>query len=947
MIEDGLDRQNIATLYKRFMTVNDDRMERMRGELADRQQLFMDILPLLFHSNHPMLPGFVSRQTPARVAKFKPTKHDVLVGKMVAKSFTISYDPSAVDDIYGIYIMGSVGTIAQSGRSDLDIWICYRPGLKNNQLEELRKKCDKISSWAAESRLEVHFFLMDHEDFKAQKLSELDTESSGSAQHLLLLDEFYRTAIFVAGLPPIWWYVPPQEEVVYREYANTLLYNRFLPDDSVLDFGGVSKIPPGEFLGAGVWQLYKAIESPYKSVLKLLLLESYVADYPKITPLSLTFKELIYMGEININALDSYVMIYQRIEAYLTQKNQPKRLELARRSFYFKVNKALSRPESRGVKSWQRHLMEQFVADWGWTPEYIAHLDSRKHWKAADVAAESAVMVSELNYSYRFLLEFANRTAKQKATIASDELMVLGRKLQAAYERRPGKIDWVNPNISQDLAESVVEISCLANSENTAMVWVATSLDRDAMHSTSNQLKSSSSLVELLFWCYYNGVITDGTRLTFRGESDVLTPIEQNRLLNVFQEWCPDPGGETPHDSFTKSSKPEKMLLLVNTGVSATPNLDSRGYQRMSGRSDALSYGGFEENLVASVDILLRNSWGEIVVRHFEGPNAIVDAMGEYLSHAPSDSSTPPPNTKVVCIGSSHANTITHRLENWMSSINDCFFGDASARHRRFVFQMADSCYCLQYRGSKPQARSFSSETHLVDHLEQEQSKYSQIVLDELALKNHPIRSVIECINTRAINVVYRRFDIGVEMYVVDERGSILHTVFRGRHNHNPLKPLYHFLRAVIYRQAQLYPDLNDDFGIYPIQFFELKRNNRGQYSCAPRQLPQDLRHDTKIQVKAVAHVNNRGELSYDFYCDDQEFLARDLERQLDVVVSQYIVSRRVEDQHYPVYINDLDLSIAVDAISPNHQLQIVHYLRIKNRLEARLNQAIGILLNA
>ncbi len=929
------------------MAVNEDRLERMRGALSDRHQLFMDVLPLLFHCNHPMMPGFISHQTPARITLYKPSKRDILVGKMVAKSFTLHYDPSADDDIFGLYVMGSVGTIAQSERSDLDIWVCHRPGLKAKDIDELQRKCEKISAWAMQMRLEVHFFLMDHEAVKDRKFAALNKESSGSAQQQLLLDEFYRSAIYIAGRTPIWWYVPAHDEHTFHQYTNTLLYKRFIPNNAVLDFGGMAEIPAGEFLGAGVWQLYKAIESPYKSVLKLLLLEAYVADYPNIEPLSLTFKQLIYAGETNINALDSYVMVYHRIEEYLTQRGQHERLELARRCFYFKVNKALSRAPQRESKSWQRLLMEKLTETWGWKPELIKFLDGRSQWKAADVTAEHQKLVKELNHSYQLLLAFANRSGKKNRSISTDELIVLGRKLQAAFERRPGKIDWVNPGISSDLSESVLRIHRVSASNATEKIWTAFSHEAGGAIANEGQLvKSANNPVELILWCHANGVITRDTRVELEDDK-VLNTLEIRRLLSDFNEWLPLPVANPEHKAFQRSAAPESVLFLINAGQAPEPELHSQGYQRMSDRSDALSYGGFEENLVASVDVVVKNSWGEITIRRFENKNALLDAVGDYLQLTLPGTHQRPPEVRVNCIGNTHASTITKRVQEWLGEITRCFFTGRGAQHKRFIFQMADNYHCLQYANMKPQISSFRTEAHLIHHLEQSQTHYSQLVIDSHALRGHPLRIIALNARPNAINVFYRKFDIGVEIYVVDERGSVLHTMFRGRRKHNPLKPLYLFLRAVLYRQAQVNEALNGDFGIFPIHFFEVLKNGQGQYITQARKVVPDAHELAKIEVKASAHYGPNRELCYDYYCDQQEFSEKNFSNQLEIVVSQYILSHRAQTEHYPVYITDLDLSQVADSVAPNGNLQVVHYLRVKHRLEASLNRAIGILLDA
>jgi adenylate cyclase class 1 len=50
---------------------------------------------------------------------------------------------------------------------------------------------------------EVHFFLIDSEEFIQGASSPLSSESSGQTQHYLLLEEFYRTALFIAGRTPL------------------------------------------------------------------------------------------------------------------------------------------------------------------------------------------------------------------------------------------------------------------------------------------------------------------------------------------------------------------------------------------------------------------------------------------------------------------------------------------------------------------------------------------------------------------------------------------------------------------------------------------------------------------------------------------------------------------------------------------------------------------------
>ncbi len=944
-IEEGLDRQNLAILRKRFLAINSARLERIQSALGDRQQIFLSVLPILFHTNHPMMPGFISHHTPARISCYAPSKHDVLLAKQIARSFTLRADPQQEDDIYGIYVMGSVGTIAQSDSSDLDIWLCYRPNLSSRALCQLNEKCERISAWAAELRLEVHFFLMNHETFKRGEKATLNTESSGSAQQSLLLDEFYRTAIFVTGRMPIWWFIPTPEEERFDNYANTLTSRRFVSVDNYLDFGGIATIPIGEFLGAGVWQLYKAIESPYKSVLKLLLLETYVSEYPNITPLSLNFKHEVYSGNIDIDSLDSYVMIYRRIEKYLSKRQQFKRLELARRCLYFKINKPLSKPPSQRTKSWQRILLENLVEEWGWKKNHIRYLDGRGDWKTPFVTRERSQLVGELNHSYRFLLDFANNTGATRV-ISAEELTVLGRKLQAAFERRPGKIEWINPNISGDLSEQVLSIAKIDDHDQSQTVFTAFAHPvGGATSAPGTAIKSTNHVVELILWLYFNGVIDADTQFEINNTPE-FGKIQLRRVLGAMRSWLPLPLPELKHTNFQSASRPQAVLLLLNTAKSSSPDLDEKGLQRLSDNTDALRYGGFEENLVAAVDMISRNSWNEITTHRFDDKNALLGAVLEFLHLSLPGSSVAPPKVTVECIGASHTTTINHRIEQWLGEIKHCFFSGIYPPQTRFLFQMENRFFCIQYRDLKPHLHDFKSEAELIDFLSVDQKKYSPLVIDSNALHKHPLRIISGKSKSNCIDIFFHRFDIGVELYLVDEKGSVSHLAFRGRRNHNPLKTLHRFLRAVLNREALTNPDFDIDFGIFPINFYELHHDNHHRYAATSRAVTPESGEIAKFEVKATAHFHNE-QIRYDFHCDNQEFLAQDFNEQLFMVVAKYILSRRQVGENYPVYLTDLDLGLAKDAICDYGQLQITHYINIKHQLEYQLNQAIGILLNA
>lgn len=409
-VSECIDRQVLTELRGRFLAVNRGRLARAMEGLALPQQALLRLMALFFHVNHPSLPGYVSDMTPAGVAGYEPDASTLSAATALFSDFSCTPRTALPGSIQGLFLMGSLGTLAQTDQSDIDVWICHDPGLGAAALRALRKKCHRLEVWAASQGGEVHFFLIN-----AQRLAQdqhgvqLGTHQHGVMQPMLLLDEFYRTAILLAGRTPLWWWVPRCEETRYDAFAQRLLAGRAMRHDDVIDLGHLAHVSAGEFRGAGQRQLLKGLESPYKSVLKLLLIEVYASEHPRVNCLSLRFKHAVYANRLDLDELDPYVMVYRRIEDYLKARGDLQRLELVRRSLYLKVNCKLSDRSAQLATRWQHQVLARLTAEWGWDERQLALLDNHAQWEAEQACHERLALAHELSISYRFLVRFAHK----------------------------------------------------------------------------------------------------------------------------------------------------------------------------------------------------------------------------------------------------------------------------------------------------------------------------------------------------------------------------------------------------------------------------------------------------------------------------------------------------------------------------------------------------------
>ncbi len=952
-IDEGLDRKNLKVIRQRFMQVNQGRLARTRLGLNRQQQIVLDLLPLLFHVNHPILPGYVSHQTPMGVANYDPSKGDIQRAQRLARSFTYRRNPNLSRQIDGIYLMGSCGSVAQSGVSDLDIWLSHPSSLTIDEVAELGRKCSLLEKWAASLSLEVHFFLMDSEKFRQGQRAELSTEDCGTAQHYLLLDEFYRTGLLIAGRPPIWWLIPANEEAQYDHIANTLRKKRFILPKATVDFGGIGQIPAGEFVGAGIWQLYKGIDSPYKSVLKLLLTEVYASEFPSTENLSSQFKQAIYQNQLDIDELDPYVMIYRRLEQYLLDRDEHKRLELIRRCFYFKVGKKLSQPSRQHPPSWQRGLMQKLVMEWGWSHEVLQNLDSRRRWKAPQVIEERKELVRELTNSYRFLTEFArmNRTA---ALINSHEMNILGRKLYAAFERKAGKIELINPGITRSLAEDNLSFCQNQTGEHQQTAWAVypETILRHEMPQ-NKALKRSKSLLELIAWCHFNGILDSTTQVGFlEGEHD-LQAFELNNIIRSLQQLMP---ANTSHQhkentTFTRAPQPVQVLMLINVGTDPLQGIKNRGLQRLSNQTDSLGYSGFRDNLIMNIEQLTLNSWGEISCTRFEGKDALLHCIKDYIELAPPDSQSGLPTLDIRCFCASRAPSIAQRVEELFRDLAACYYSGTRSATSRYILQIQNAFYTLQYREQQLNIQRAANYTLLEQQLGERQRQFSPIVFDRYALNNSLLSAISENCQANVIEVFYQRQGDTAQVYVVDEYGSLFSYTTPFVNEQTLLNPLSQFLQSTLYRQNNEQQDFSAQLSTNnsePLQrqllYFELVQLGQS----APAQL-KARRVNSKLSgsyfnIQAIAELSADKQMVFNIYCDQQEFTSLEWGEQLYTTVAQFILARRQNSERYPCYITDLDLSGALIPANQPGAIQTIDYLRYKHLLERGLNNALQAL---
>lgn len=930
-LEAGIDRKALSQLRERFIAVNQGRRERWLAQLTDRQRQFVTLLPLILQVNHPLLPGYVSATAPAGLHGYKPEDQALHLAVSMARSFRFQSRREPAD-IRALFAMGSCGTIAHSAGSDMDFWVCVRDDLDEAARAVLERKLSLLSDWGRSQGVAAHCFIMSPAAFRQGNRAGLSAEDCGSTQHLLLLDEFYRSALWLAGAWPLWWLVPAEREPDYVDFAHSLCHRRYIKAEDYVDFGGLGHIPASEFVGAGAWQLYKGIEAPYKSVLKILLVEVYASAFPAVDCLSLEQKRLVYAQRPTLDAVDPYLLLFRRVEAYLAARGEAERLQLARECFYFKVNEPVS--ASRAKVAWKREVMLALVAEWGWDSQRLRRLDQREHWKIGATQAAHQQLVAELSHSYRVLTSFARAHAGAELSPRTrDEVELLGRKLHAAVERRAGKIERINPAIAHDLAEAELFLS-REQADSGAWLLALAGYDGKPLQPA---LKRSNSLIELLAWTWLNGLVGPGSQWRLQGQGPLTAKAVHEVVLQLRQHLS-GRAGYADDDALAQPALPDIVLLFVNVGHDLTRPAGKPGYQRLSAANNALAYGGVHENLVLGVDVLVLNSWHELTVRHYEGDGAFATAAAMLVNAALPGAPAYRPKVEVFCPSGQYAAAIRQRLTALLGQLFDCFLG-ATAGAARYLFAIADTYWLLVLRERQLGARAATDEAGLFSLLGEPLPGVAPLVIDAQALPDSPLPLLVRVHKPHCLVIGLEPQPGGesLRLWLLDEHQALYCRALPAAPLPVLLVPLRRFLRAVMERRkaaaaALALPAVSDP----ELRSLLLSRSgNRWQAeACA---IPAGYQERRFLNVQAVVQRLD-GQEQFTVFCEGREFTEQEYGDQLYDAVARYVRSFRGAGGYYPVHVTDLDLS---ELPAPGGVHATVTYLRYREQLEDALSTAL------
>lgn len=585
--------------------LNRIRLARALAILSPLKRDLLRLIPLLFHYHRLDYPGYNGPLTPYGIFGYKPSESEVSACDtlgLVNPTLHLVNHP-AID---GIYSMGSMSSFGQNFKSDVDIWLVYEPLLSANECQLLEEKSELISTWFSQYGFEVNIYLVYPEQFiktadsEGEFQSSIGLEHSGSAQHWLLLEEFYRSHICFAGKTVAWW--PNAKR-----------------SDELLFLGNVSQIPASEYFGASLWQLYKGLEKPHKALLKVLLLEAYASQYPQTCLVSDKVWQRTIEGDFSAEN-DAYFLLYESIETYLLKQGDLRRLEIVRRCFYLKCGLQLSAENQ--AKDWRYHKLNKLVNGWGWSNRLLQTLDHCEDWHCGQLQWFNEQLNELMLGSYQTLLQFAS-TQKLSKSLKLFELGLLTRKLHTYFSSDIQQIISLNRLWSNSISETDLTI-IFSHNDDEYCLYRCKPEPRNFIGQRA--VYRSKSKAKLMAWACLNGVsseLTSWYEFSEGKRKSISLTKASKRLVSFFG----NVQVKVSKMDFCQPWRYIKLIFLLN--FNSDPTAQWQGQEVMVDYMNAniFSLGRDQQNMLESIDIICLNSWGEWHCHHYEGKFAVLDVL--------------------------------------------------------------------------------------------------------------------------------------------------------------------------------------------------------------------------------------------------------------------------------------------------------------------------------
>lgn len=629
------DSANLLENRKLFLKFNQHKIEQAQKVFAEPYRSAFLIIPRLLHINQPGLPGYVEGDVPCGIYNYTIDLQSQFCGEQLFPDHIIRRNENLNPVIHSLLLVGSIGSIAHNDKSDLDYTLLVdKSSLSENDLELFKTKLALIESWTwQEFGLETHFFINDYHEVKDDIFGESDSESTGSALAKLLKEEIYRTLILVAGKIPFWWIVPVEtSDELYENLLQKVNEGHTLLDkNDFIDIGNVAEISDGEFFGGSIWALIKSFKSPFKTLMKMGLLEEYMFDKTPFNLLCHQIKKKVFSGD-DLYPIDPYLILFEHVEKFFQHAKSANEIDALRTAFYMKTCvQTQSIKLSNNSGNSQHSILPKLIENWDWPPLKRTELNEYETWQMKQKAALANRINKILMTSYKNISEKNKTLDCGENLITKRDTHLLGRKLFSIFGKSPDKVENQFSLIEGKTAEQALTFLYDPMGLKGKGIWYlirGITLAKIADVDSESIIKSAGTLPLLLAFTAFNQFFKSSTDLLIRPDNLSITHSNLKDILDQMTSFFGQLNvAAITNDDLLTTARISKLFLIIDFGIFVPRDVFSGIIHDCKTDAELNLFINKRISKIQSTTAIYLSSWGELFCKTFSGINCMDNCM--------------------------------------------------------------------------------------------------------------------------------------------------------------------------------------------------------------------------------------------------------------------------------------------------------------------------------
>jgi len=369
-----------------------------------------------------------------------------------------------------------------------------------------------------------------------------------------------------------------------------------------IDLGDIHAIPTSEYYGASIWQMFKWLKSPFKSVIKMALLEKYIYEYGKESLLCNKYKdEWMNSGtRLQLAQNDSYYILLNNLIRYFEAFGDKDTVSLLLACFFLKLGISKDSEIDKTVFGLRKILLEQCMLKWGWSKTRIFEIGGFKTWQYADIAKLSSTIEKFMIQKYKAINISFEQNFKGRFMISPEDRTVLGRKIFIEFSKQPGKVGKVLLISKSDRHFQGLQLKYVKNTDEIGTWELINKNTRSHQHQEEFLVKAHT-IEEIGAWLMNNELYNEDAVIHLIPNPTYVTFDDIRKLF------------KTMHEFFSPALKKEAgfdQLLLKSRVVSLFISINF--------------YAPRQQHNVTQYTAVYMNSWGEMFCRFFYSENGFV-----------------------------------------------------------------------------------------------------------------------------------------------------------------------------------------------------------------------------------------------------------------------------------------------------------------------------------